>query len=146
MQVQFYEYTDVQIATQQLLASSDTKGQICRIQCGKNIKIIIQLVIFFRHFFDIESYLIFSYKLNAIPAPARTTQSSFRKVWNQPNPLKVFLCLGGWPVAAGCAAGQGSVQQILTQDPSFIVLNNSEGVNISSYSQFQFADISTDFI
>ena len=87
---------------------------------------------FFRHFFDIESYLIFSYKLNAIPAPARTTQSSFRKVWNQPNPLKVFLCLGGWPVAAGCAAGQGSVQQILTQDPSFIVLNNSEGVNISS--------------
>ena len=101
---------------------------------------------FFRHFFDIESYLIFSYKLNAIPAPARTTQSSFRKVWNQPNPLKVFLCLGGWLVAGGCAAGQGSVQQILTQDPSFIVLNNSEGVNISQYLQFKFHDILIDFI
>ena len=101
---------------------------------------------FLRQFFYIESDLQFNYNLNAIPAPARTTQSSFRKVWNQPNPLKVFLCLGGWLVAGGCAAGQGSVQQILTQDPSFIVINNSEGVNISQYSQFKFHDILIDFI
>ena len=74
---------------------------------------------FLRHFFDIESDLILHYKLNAIPAPARTTQSSFRKVWNQPNPLKVFLCLGGRLVAAGCAAGQGSVQP--DSDPGSIL-------------------------
>ena len=49
-------------------------------------------------------------------------------------------------MAGGCAAGQGSVQQILTQDPSFTVLNNSEGVNISSCSQFKFHDILIDFI